>query len=111
MTAAERDVFIHGSTDEWLDIIAERERTEPPRPYWRGLIQRMQTTPLAMFVLSILVGLVMRKQAYESYADLPTSDSYAPLTIAVKSLAGLFLVALGVPGVWIAWRYHRKNVR
>ena len=108
VTAAERDVFIHGTPDEWLDVIADREPTEPPRPYWPAFFERIRDFPLEMAIFPLGIGLLCIKKAYETYVSLPFADDRAPLAFVAWSFGALMLVPWGLFSLW-ALRERRNG--
>jgi len=111
VTAAERDVFIAGSTDDWNDILAERERTEPPRPYWPTLINRLAGLPPVLHVMSLISGMLMLREACDGYSGLSTADSYALLVVVACLAGGLLCVFGGALGLWARLRHQGDSAR
>jgi hypothetical protein len=111
VTAAEREVFIHGTSDEWLDVIDDREPTEPPRPFWPALLGRLRDLPFEMAILPLGTGLLCIKKAYDTYVDLPFADERAPLVLAAWALGAMLLVPWGVFSLWNLRQRHEGDVR
>lgn len=108
VTAAEREVFIRGTSDEWLDIIADRERTEPPRPYLPTLMKVSRTIDPDMLVVMIGVGLFGFVKAYQTYVGTAFPRSYAPAVILALTIGGLAMIAIGSIGLWGHWRQRSE---
>jgi hypothetical protein len=110
VTAAEREVFIHGTTDDWLDIIDGRARTEPARPYWPTLVKAAGTADPFMLLTVLGTGLFGLVKAYQTYDGTAFPGSYAPVVILALAVGGSAMVLLGVVGLWGRWR-SREGVR
>lgn len=108
VTAAEREVFINGTSDEWLDIIADRKPTKAPRPFWPAFLERLRDLPDEMAILPLGLGLLCIKKAYDTYVVLPFADERAPLALAAWTLGALLLVPWGVFSLWNL-RQRRKG--
>ncbi|QNA86004.1 hypothetical protein G4G27_19975 [Sphingomonas sp. So64.6b] len=48
VTADERELYLSGAHIDWLRMIVGRDKSEPRRPYWRG-VKRMALATLLGF--------------------------------------------------------------
>ena len=82
-----------GDEAAWSDIIHDRVKTEPPRPYWPALLQRMASFPSRYHALIAVAGAGL-------FANAVKSDSVFDYLLG--GTAGLIMSVFGGFGYWLA---------
>lgn len=87
----EAEVYLAGDEGDWYEIIGDRVRTEPVRPFWPGLVARLGSMPAGFVFLTGFAGAVLLSHAIAG-SDVTWR--------AIQGGLSLAMIALSLVGLW-----------